>query len=217
MNLPPFPSSIRRACFLLCAVLFLSIFARPPFVSAQTKNSPPPDTSRAAAIDAANARAVDLFRALSEAKSDNAREQAISALHAMARSRAPEDHEAIAHYGMTAFMTSSDEKKQAEYTEHRAILAKVIPLMYGTLTGDVQDKAWWVLINVQDAPFPPKRALWEQWWKNKGKALFAPAEASPPVPVATPVPDEPKPPVPKARPVPDKAKQTPKAASKAKK
>jgi hypothetical protein len=164
-------------------------------------------------MDAANARAVDLFRALSEAKSDAAREQAISALHAMARSKAPEEHEAISHYGMTALMTSADAKKQAECTEHRAVLAKAIPLMYGTLTGDVQDKAWWVLINVQDASFPPKRALWEQWWRDTGKAKYAPAASSPPVPVATPVPDESRPPVSKAQPVPDKAKP----ASKAKK
>jgi hypothetical protein len=195
-------------CLPICASLSLAILAWPARIPAQVA-----DTARVAAMDAANARAVDLFHALSEAKSDSAREQAISGLYAMARSRAPEEHEAIAHYGMTAFMTSGDAKKQAEFTEHRAILEKVIPLMYGTLTGDVQDKAWWVLINVQDASFPPKRALWEQWWRNTGKAKFSPAGASPPVPVATPVPDESGSPVPKARPVPDKAK----AASKAKK
>jgi hypothetical protein len=185
MSPPIFLCSLRRACFCAFAILGGATMGWPPRVSAQVQ-----DTTRAAAIDAANARAADLFHALAEAKSDGAREQAISALHAMATSKSPEEHEAIGHYGMSAFMTSADAKKQAEFTEHRAILAKVIPLMFGTLTGDVKDKAWWVLINVQDASPAPKRALWEQWWHDKGKAMFAPVSApgSPPPAPATPAP-----------------------------
>jgi hypothetical protein len=202
MTLPTFPFifSLRRARFAICTILSAVMLTSPACLTAQA-----PDTARAAAIDAANARAAELFRALSEAKSDGARDQAISALHAMARSKAPEEHEAIAHYGLTAFMTSADAKKQEDFTAHRAILAKVIPLMIGTLTGDVQDKAWWVLINVQDTSPPPKRALWEKWWREKGKALYAPAPGSA-VPAPAPAPPAP-PQVPTLRPPKDTVKK----------
>jgi hypothetical protein len=182
-----YPFSPRHGCVPICIALFLAWIASPTHVTGQVA-----DTARAAAAEAANARAADLFRALAEAKSDGAREQAISGLHAMVRSKAPDEHEAIGRYGMSAFMTSADAKKQAEFTEHRAILAKVIPLMFGTLTGDVQDKAWWVLINVQDACPAPKRALWEQWWRDKGKAMFAPVSV--PGSAVTPAPARPSPP-----------------------
>src|SRR5204862_516624 len=76
----PFPQHHRGLCLALCAALSLATLAWPTSVSAQVA-----DTARAAAIDAANARAIELFKTLSEAKSDSARDQAISALHAMAR------------------------------------------------------------------------------------------------------------------------------------
>lgn len=207
----PFPQHHRGLRLALCAALSLATLAWPASVSAQVA-----DTARAAAIDAANARAIELFQALSEAKSDSARDQAISALHAMARSKAPEEHEAIGRYGISAFMTSADAKKQAEFTEHRAILAKVIPLMFGTLTGDVQDKAWWVLINVQNsASPPPKRALWDLWWREKGKAMYVPVPAA--VPVAdSPTPARPSPP-PSSSPTPNPKPRPPTEQAKKKK
>ncbi len=175
---PPLPCSLARcACVIVVPFCLAASAGR---VCAQDARQAAAEelVKAAAAADEADLRAADLFQQLASASGDAARGKVITALNAMARSKAPVEAQAITRYGSNLSAPKVKGGKYPAGSERRAVLYKVIPLLIASLDGSARDTAWWVLITVQSNCPAPRRALWDAWWRDSGKALYAPAPAA---------------------------------------
>lgn len=166
-------------------LMVITVFTVPAHLRAEDigKKAAKDGVLRAAAAEAADARAAALFRDLSAAKTKDAQETAIASLHAMVTSKSPEEHEAVCRFAADLSTSSGDAKKLAEVAGRRELLTKDIPILIETLDGNFRNKAWWILLALRPSSLPPSYAQWQTWWKETGKDMFAP------VPVAVAAPD----------------------------
>lgn len=99
----------------------------------------------------------------------------VDELYSIAASKVPGDWLALSYYGYPLVDPDTKVHYRMTAADRSAVLLRAIPALIGQID-DAQgtsNKAWWVLINLQGACPAPERAVWERWWKERGRDQFA--------------------------------------------
>jgi hypothetical protein len=104
------------------------------------------------------------------------RKRTISDLYEVWTSKTPGENEAIMYFGYAVTPNSDGTRSLSPQSDRNAVLSKVIPVLISAIDDSekTNNKAWWILIALQPACPPPKREVWEAWWRDSGSKQFAP-------------------------------------------
>jgi hypothetical protein len=106
------------------------------------------------------------------------RKQTISELYEVWASKTPGESEAIMYFGYAMTINSDGTRSFSPRPDRNAVLSKAIPVLISAIDDsqgmNTNNKAWWILINLQSNCPPPKREVWEAWWRDTGSKQFTP-------------------------------------------
>ena len=119
------------------------------------------DTIRPSAAPLTHADKV--FRALADAPPTK-RDEAINAITSFLRT-----NDFVAFY-----------YTHGPHPERKAVMSRAIPILIAALNCEINNKAWWILINIQGFCGAPERAVYEKWWTERGMKEFEPEQPETP-------------------------------------
>ncbi|MBL9185683.1 MAG: hypothetical protein JNN17_26285 [Verrucomicrobiaceae bacterium] len=107
---------------------------------------------------------------------DEQRKRTISDLYEVWTSKTPGENEAIVYFGYAVTANPDGTRSLSPQADRNAVLSKVIPILISAIDDSekMNSKAWWVLIALQPSCPPPKREVWEAWWRDSGSKQFVP-------------------------------------------
>jgi hypothetical protein len=110
---------------------------------------------------------------------DEQRKRTISELYEVWTSKTPGENEAIVYFGYAVTANPDGTRSLSPQADRKAVLSKVIPVLISAIDDSekTNNKPWWILIALQPACPPPKREVWEAWWRDSGSKQFAPMNA----------------------------------------
>lgn len=163
-----FPAMIRSTL----ALIIVFVLATGSDLKADAVSSPMPSKLVQQRVD-------QLLREVASA--DRVRLPALVAdLYNIASSKVPGDSLALNYYGYSFSPDMNAGYRFTPMPDRSAVLLRAIPALIGQID-DAQggtNKAWWVLINLQGHCPAPERAIWERWWKERGRDQFTQAARS---------------------------------------
>ena len=104
------------------------------------------------------------------------RKRLISDLYEVWTSKTPGENEAIVYFGYAVTANPDGTRSLSPQADRNAVLSKVIPVLISAIDDSekTNNKAWCILIALQPACPPPKREVWEAWWRDSGSKQFVP-------------------------------------------
>ncbi|WP_395738678.1 hypothetical protein [Prosthecobacter sp.] len=106
------------------------------------------------------------------------RKEAVSDLYDL-ETKEPGGGDAVLDFGYNVTPNADGTRTMTPLPDRNKVLRKLIPVLVAEIDDSegIKNKAWWILIGLQTECPPPKREVWEKWWKDSGSKKFAPVSA----------------------------------------